>query len=215
MAKESNFDKFFVMCSEDSSIECDESKKHKHCKLCHKACNTPYHCKRHFRQSHASRGVNYNGVTQYPCKLQHGINNNTDRIHYHCPVCKRTVKYRGPFQLHLKAHNLKKVSSDTKFQDHHGNDQAGAEGIDGKSNKKQTKHQGELASGADNDGKAAKAEEQLDRKDDNDGKDENDGKFGNGDESSQNIKKNTSEKRDCPICGKQMHAKSIGLQGNS
>ena len=58
----SGFDKFFISCSHASGTPCNVKKKnHKHCKLCGRIFDAPFHCEQHFNQSHVSGSLLYGG----------------------------------------------------------------------------------------------------------------------------------------------------------
>ena len=112
------FEKFFSRCT-NTDINCDISKSHKHCDLCDKTFDTPYHCKRHFSQSHASRAILHEGSYCFPCKKSHKSEGNSAKAHYHCPSCDATVVNKAPFLTHLRSHIKKeRDSKDTKVEQH-------------------------------------------------------------------------------------------------
>lgn len=189
MAKEGKFDEFFVACSQET--ECGLSKNHKHCKLCYKAFDTPYHCDRHFSNSHKSRAVSHGGVAHYPCKLRHGINNKCDRPHYHCPICEKTVTYRDRFKLHLNTH--------TKSNNKSRND-----------NKKDNPHVEEKIDEGIAKGDVSSGNETLEEEKHGSHIREEENIKGGKDKKTDKFQKEKEGKKSCPICGKLMHAKSIG-----
>ena len=102
----SEYEKYFISCSYGSVTTCSLRRKHRHCKLCCRAFDTSFYCKRHFLQSHASRAVPYNGNPIYPCKKKHSEIGTNPRAHFHCPACKKTISHRPDFVKHFKKHLL-------------------------------------------------------------------------------------------------------------
>lgn len=101
----SNFQNYFLACYGGAITDCSVVKKHQHCTLCNKVFDTPFHCKRHFTQSHASRAVLFKGIPCFPCKREHSNVVHNERSHFHCPVCAKTILQVVRFEKHLKMHD--------------------------------------------------------------------------------------------------------------
>ncbi len=101
------FETYFVNCDETTFTCNSASAPHKHCNLCEKKFSTRYRCERHFTQAHASRAVVVEGQSCFPCRLEHN-GKSTNRAHYHCPHCDKTIFIRNRFIKHLESHAKQK-----------------------------------------------------------------------------------------------------------
>ena len=101
------FETYFVDCDETTFTCNSASAPHKHCNLCEKKFSTRYRCERHFTQAHASRAVVVEGQSCFPCRLEHN-GKSTNRAHYHCPHCDKTIFIRNRFIKHLESHAKQK-----------------------------------------------------------------------------------------------------------
>ena len=104
-AKKNNLEKYFIPCCGTAVVDCSLKNTHRYCKLCNKLFDTPFHCLRHFASSHLSRAVQYKGTPCFPCKKEHNQVGKTDRAHFYCPDCYKTVFHRQRFIKHLKTHS--------------------------------------------------------------------------------------------------------------
>lgn len=194
------FEKYFISCSRGSSTSCNLRKKHKHCKLCYKSFDTPFHCKRHFEQSHVSRAVSNCGTPIYPCKRQHGDAGRSQRSHFHCPVCKGTVTHRTAFVKHLEKHHVMQVNQEEEnYEPSEGCIDEKEYGVFGVS------HDEEEESKDEREQEAAGQEDDEDEKLD-------EGQSYDFDEETlemHEFNRSNISKKACPVCNKYMHPKSL------
>ena len=104
-SKKNNLEKYFIPCCGAAVVDCSLKNTHRHCKLCNKLFDTPFHCLRHFASSHLSRVVQYKGTPCFPCKKEHNPVGKTDRAHFHCLDCSKTVFHRQRFIKHHKTYS--------------------------------------------------------------------------------------------------------------
>lgn len=223
----SYFEKFFIPCSSGSIASCNVRKKHKHCKLCGKAFDTPFHCNRHFRQSHASRAVSFGGQLCYPCKQKHGPTDTSVRAHFHCPVCTKTILNRSEFIKHLNKHGNGESEEDDehdgRLEDHPGAQPDGQEHPDVQPDGQKhpsdepdgQKHPGVQSDGQEHSDVRHK-EENYEKQDEkrcstDDQPSDTDEREDNDEEAPEMDKSHRGEqvKKMCPLCNKSMHPKSL------
>ena len=71
---------------------------------------------------------NTKGPRSFPCKKEHSEVGKTDRAHFHCPVCSKTIFHRQHFIKHLKTHYTEPAQTATAERDEcHGNVDSGEE----------------------------------------------------------------------------------------
>ena len=190
-AKKNNLEKYFIPCCGGVVVDCSLQNKHRHSKLCNKLFDTPFHCLHHFASSHLSRAVQYQGAPCFPCKKEHSEVGKTDRAHFHCPVCSKTVFQRQHFIKHLKTHYTEPAQTVAAERDEcHGNVDSGEEeDVEGN----QRSHHEDVAHSAD--------------------ETEAPGSEGSGNEEKRSkvtkCRRDNPTSKSCPFCEKSMHPKSL------
>ena len=209
-----DFEVYFMICAEQN---CNKEGKHMHCKLCSKVCISQSKSRRHFHEAHMSRVVQFNGKNILPCKLKHNQAGKSLRAHYHCPICNKTVINRAPFLSHVTNRHSQQKSEGNRREDAKSNqtDEPETNGeknepkgmddepIRGESSSSE-KDKEEETKGKTNPGGNKKPSK------DKNGEQEKDRVSSNKEEhaSNKHFTKNTAP-RECPICKKQMHPKSV------
>ena len=222
---ESDIDEHFLKCNDAECAQCGND--HRHCKWCSKILKSPYDRKRHFKQSHLSHAVLHNNIPCYPCKQNHNGESKSERAHYHCPVCMKTVMNKGPFENHLSRHERahkknggrecgeEQEESCRKAQQNENDEEekAGKKENDDKEEQKAEKKKNgddeEEKTGKKEDGEEEKARniEDGDDEEKKAGREEDDGE---NDKRTKPARRETLKQKECPHCGKMMHEKSLG-----
>lgn len=177
-----------------------DGKHHMHCKLCSKAFISHSKCRRHFFEAHMSRVVQYNGKNILPCKLRHDQPGKSLRAHYHCPICNKTVINRAPFLNHVqnKHHHQ---------QEQHGDLREDAEPkMTGETDRESSweRHEEEEKEGS------VQPDGDKDRSENQRGEQQKERNNPVKEEHALNKPfSKSSAPKECPVCQKQMHAKSI------
>ena len=77
--------------------------------------HTDYWCAmRHVLQCHINRAVKFKDNYIYPCKIKHAELGISERCHFHCPICLKTVFSKQPFCFHLERHSQSEKNSELK-----------------------------------------------------------------------------------------------------
>ena len=82
-------------------------------------CPTEYFLNRHLRQAHFNRAhcVNVENNTYLSCRNKNHTMSKLKRkiSHFHCPICKKTVRQKDNFQKHLTKHT-EKITKNTNLK---------------------------------------------------------------------------------------------------
>ena len=184
-SKKNNLEKYFIPCCGAAVVDCSLKNTHRHCKLCNKLFDTPFHCLRHFASSHLSRAVQYKGT----CKKEHNQVGKTDRAHFHCPNCSKTVFHRQRFRFPLN-YSAPTAAAAEKDECHGNIDSGEEEDVEGN---QRSHHEEGAHSSAD------ETEAQVSEGSDNEEKRSKITK----------CRRDNPTSKTCPFCERSMHPKSL------
>ena len=108
------------------------------CKFCGKIFTNPSCCKHHFNVFHSKNVVTFNKLNIFPCWCSAAENVKKQRPHFHCPVCKHSIKRKSCLKKHIKSHFKQDNSSKINQPEiHEGNSvgkqtESGAASLDSK-----------------------------------------------------------------------------------
>ena len=98
---------------------CTKQIPHLHCILCNEEdFQTEHFLKRHLKQAHFNKAhcVKFENNACLSCRNKNHTMSKLKRkiSHFHCPICKKTVRQKGNFQKHLSIHT-DKITKNTNF----------------------------------------------------------------------------------------------------